>query len=154
MELIDQVKKTIFAKLPMTVVLFAISFVEDNHEERVDNAIAYIGACTQICGEAAKTLFGITHELINEGKALSLFDNKEPSIQEISAILDECFEKLLISVDEGFFTIEDIQEIYGHLYQLAYEVMLPESESPEDNEGVALVFKAMNQFRRTLVKDE
>ena len=127
-----------------------MSFVEGDIIRRMKRALNYIDKALQSGGDFSQTRFGITAELIAEGNILSLFYGKEPSVEELSEILSEGTDKLINAADRGLFNRRDIQEIFFHLYKLAYLLMLPESESPDSHEGVKLVLDSMDTLRRSI----
>jgi hypothetical protein len=93
--LVQQLKESVFGKLPITVILFAATFVQGRFKERIERAVDYLHEVIRTGNQASKTLFGITADLIQEGDIYGLFGGETPDLDELGAVMAQCLEGLL-----------------------------------------------------------
>lgn len=145
-QMVEQLKQTVFGKLPIAVILFSATFVDGRFKERIAQAVDYIHKVIRTGNEASKILFGITAEIIQEGNINALFGGKPPDMDELGEIVAQCLDGLLGAIEAGVFVRKDIEELMGHLRQLAYTVILPESSEPDENERVKFALSVVEKM--------
>ena len=153
-QMIEQLKQTVFGKLPITVILLAATCVRDDFNKRMVRANEYIEQVIKTGNEASKTLFGITAEIIQEEKVYDLYGGQPPTMEDMGEILHQGLQQLLEAIEAGLFTREDIIELVDHLYRLAHRVMHPESDSPDKHESVQIALAAMDKMCEAVANPE
>jgi hypothetical protein len=150
--LVQQLKESVFGKLPISVILFAATFVQGRHEERIGRAIDYLHEVIKSGNQASKTLFGITADLLQEDDIYGLFGGETPDLDELGAVMAQCLEGLLGAIEAGAFTRPEIAELMEHLSQLAHVVMLPESDRPEEHGQVRIAISVLAKMRAAIAE--
>lgn len=150
--LVQQLKESVFGKLPISVILFAASFVQGRFEERIGRAVDYLHEVIRTGNQASKTLFGITADLIQEGDIYELFGGEMPDMDELGAVMAQCLEGLLGAIEAGAFTRPEIVELMEHISQLAHVVMLPESDRPHEHGQVKIAISVLAKMRAAIAE--
>jgi hypothetical protein len=132
------------------VILFSTTCVEGDLGKRMTRATEYIDTVIKTGNDASRTLLGITSEIINDNQILEVFEGRQPDLDEIQETLHQGLVQLIGAVDAGLFARADIIELTEHLRQLAYQVMLPESDSPESHPKVGMALAALAKMREAV----